>query len=278
MRKAIWMAAVTAAVAPSLLAGQSWRTVHTSHVIEDTDEVRVFVEYAAGRLKMRAADGGVLYRMKLRYDEEVFEPVSDLSGDRLRLGVESIGRGFRMSRRGQGGELDLEFARGIPIDMDLKFGAVQADIDLGGLALTDLDLSTGASQSRIDISEPNSMGMATARFEIGAAEFEARHLGNLNAERIEIDAGVGEITLWFDGRWQRDARVSIDMGLGALELRIPEGLGVRLEKDGFLVSLDSEGLVKRGDAYYSLDWEDADRRVRIDLDAAFGSVKVVWIR
>jgi hypothetical protein len=68
------------------------------------------------------------------------------------------------------------------------------------------------------------------------------------------------------------------MGLGALELRIPEGLGVRLRKDGFLVSLDSEGLVKRGGAYYSLDWDDADRKITIDLDAAFGSVVVEWVR
>jgi len=37
-------------------------------------------------------------------------------------------------------------------------------------------------------------------------------------------------------------------------------------------------LIKRGDAYYSPDWEEADRKLTIDLDAAFGSVKVVWIR
>ena len=278
MRKALYIAAVTVAVAPALLAGQSWRTVTMSHQIEDNSEIRVFVEYGAGHLKIGAADGGVLYRMNLRYDEDIFEPVSDFSGDRLHPGVESIGRGFNIGRNKQSGELDLEFARGIPMDMDLEFGAVRADIDFGGLALTDLDLSTGASQSTIDISEPNSVGMSTARFEIGAAEFEARHLGNLNAERIEVDAGVGQVTLWLNGRWQRDASVSIDMGLGALELRVPEGLGFRLRKEGFLVSLDSEGLVKRGDWYYSLDYEDADRKVTVDLDAAFGSVKVVWVR
>jgi hypothetical protein len=278
MRKALYIAAVTVAVAPALLAGQSWRTVTMSHQIEDNSEIRVFVEYGAGHLKIGAADGDVLYRMNLRYDEDIFEPVSDFSGDRLHLGVESIGRGFNIGRNKQSGELDLEFARGIPMDMDLEFGAVRADIDFGGLALTDLDLSTGASQSTIDISEPNSVGMSTARFEIGAAEFEARHLGNLNAERIEVDAGVGQVTLWLNGRWQRDASVSIDMGLGALELRVPEGLGLRLRKEGFLVSLDSEGLVKRGDWYYSLDYEDADRKVTVDLDAAFGSVKVVWVR
>jgi|ETN07SMinimDraft_1059922.scaffolds.fasta_scaffold50435_2 hypothetical protein len=278
MRRALSVAVVAAVLAPTLLAAQSWRDVTMSRQIEDNREVRVLVEYAAGRLTVRPTDEGVLYSMNLHYDEDRFEPVADFSGDRLRLGVESIGRGFNVGRGKQSGQLDLELARGIPMELDLEFGAVRADIDLGGLALTELDLSTGASQSTIDISEPNSAVMSAARFKIGAAEFEARHLGNLNAELIEVDAGVGQVTLDFTGRWQRDARVSIDMGLGALELRIPEGLGVRLRKDGFLVSLDSEGLVKRGGAYYSLDWDDADRKITIDLDAAFGSVVVEWVR
>ncbi len=278
MRRALSVAVVAAVLAPTLLAAQSWRDVTMSRQIEDNREVRVLVEYAAGHLTVRPTDEGVLYSMNLRYDEDRFEPVANFSGDRLRLGVESIGRGFNVGRAKQSAQLDLELARGIPMELDLEFGAVRADIDLGGLALTELDLSTGASQSTIDISEPNSAVMSTASFEIGAAEFEARHLGNLNAELIEVDAGVGQVTLDFTGRWQRDARVSIDMGLGALEVRIPEGLGVRLRKDGFLVSLDSEGLVKRRGAYYSLDWDDADRKITIDLDAAFGSVVVEWVR
>jgi hypothetical protein len=164
------------------------------------------------------------------------------------------------------------------MDLDLEFGAVRADVDLGGLTLTGLDLSTGASESSIDVSELNSGRIRTASFEVGAAEFSARRLGNLNADRIEVSAGVGSITLWLDGRWQRDTRLDIDMGLGALELRVPEGLGIRLRKESFLTSLDSEGLVKRGDVYESLEYDRAERHVDIELDAAFGSVKVVWIR
>lgn len=113
--------------------------------------------------------------------------------------------------------------------------------------------------------------------EVGAAEFTARRLGNLNADRISVDAGVGEVTLEFTGRWQRDARVSVDMGLGALNLRFPEGLGVKLEKDTFLTSLDAQQMVKRGDAYYSLDWESADRKVTVSVDAALGSISVAWL-
>jgi uncharacterized protein DUF2154 len=278
MRKALVAALAAALTVPSLGAAQDWRTVTMSRQIDDNDEVRVIVDYGAGRFNVTSTDDGVLYRMNLRYDENRFEPVADYTGDRLELGLQSLGRRWSRSRGDETGQLDLELARGIPMDLELNFGAVRADLDLGGLALTDLELRTGASESTVDMSEPNSASMRTASFEAGAAQFTVRNLGNLNAERIEVDAGVGQLTLGFGGRWQQDAAVSIDMGLGALELRFPEGLGVRLKKDSFLTSLDSEGMVKRGDAYYSLDWDDADRKITIDLDAAFGSVKVVWVR
>lgn len=278
MSRLLAAAVCAGALLPASVEGQSWKSVTMSRQLEGNDDVRVYVEYAAGQFTLQPTGEGVLYSMSLRYDEDRFEPVADFSGERLRLGVESTRSGFRLGRHGQSGELNLRLARGVPMDLDLEFGAVQANLELGGLALTDLDLSTGASESTIDISEPNPTSMGTAHFEVGAAEFTVRGLGNLNAERIEVDAGVGSLTLGLDGRWQQDARVAIDMGLGALELRIPEGLGIELRKDSFFTSLDSEGLVKRGDAYYSLDWEDAPRKVTIDLDAAFGSVKVVWIR
>jgi len=243
-----------------------------------TDEVQVEVTYGAGTFKVRAAEGGLLYRMNLRYDEEVFEPRAELRGRRLRLGVEGEGRSVRFCKGSCGGEMDLQLGRGIPMDLDLEFGAVRADLDLGGLHLTDLELSTGASESSVDVSELNPGSMEHASFEVGAADFTARHLGNLNARRISVDAGVGEVSLWFNGSWQRDAEVALKMGLGSMELHFPEGLGVRLSKDSFLTSLDSEGLVKRGDAYYSPDWDRAERKVSIELDAAFGSVTVHWVR
>lgn len=277
MRKVLAAATVAMVLIPIAAQGQEWREVTMSRQLESNDEIRVFVEYGVGHFKVRSTDEGLLYRMNLRYDEDHFEPVADFSGDRLRLGVESFGRSRRIRGR-EAGELDLELARGVPIDLSLEFGAVKADIDLGGLALTDLDLSTGASESHIDVSEPNPSRMESASFEVGAAEFTAEGLGNLNAEYIEVDAGVGAIVLGFDGRWERDARVEINMGLGSLELHVPEGLGVQLHKDSFLTALDSEGLIKRGDTYESPDFDDADHRIVIELDAAFGSVAVVWIR
>jgi hypothetical protein len=51
-----------------------------------------------------------------------------------------------------------------------------------------------------------------------------------------------------------------------------------VERDTFLTSFDSEGLRKEGDSYYSVDWEEAEHRVTVSVDAAFGSIDVVWVR
>ncbi len=257
---------------------QNWRTVSMSRQLEGERSVDVSVDYGAGEFTVRPADQSVLYRMQLRYDEDVFAPVHEYERGRLHLGTETIGRGVRLGKRDDSGALELFLSTGVSMDLDMDFGAVKADIDLGGMRLTRLDISTGASQTRFDVSEPNPERMSRASFEVGAADFTARQLGNLNADEIEIDAGVGDIKLELTGSWERDAHVGVDMGLGSLELRVPKGLGVKLVKDTFLTSLDPEGLVKQGDAYYSLDYEEADVKVTIDVDAAFGSIRVVWVR
>ncbi len=257
-------------------AAQSWRSVTMSRQASGDDVIDVRVRFGAGRLNIEAGEPGTLYRMHLRYDEDAFEPVAEYERGRLSLGVEGTRNTFRW-RKDDSQEMELSLAREIPMNLDLEFGAVRADLDLGGLHMTGFKLQTGASESRVDFSSPNPLRMERASMEVGAADFQVRNLGNLNTGRLEVDAGIGKVVLDFRGDWRGDAEVTVDMGLGALELRFPEGLGVCLERDTFLTSLDSEGLVKRGDSFYSLDWEDAEHRVTVRVDATFGSIGVVWV-
>ncbi len=276
MRSTLLAVVLASAMLPSSGQAQSWRTLTVSRQVEGEKSLDVDIKYGAGQLSLRPASDGLLYRMHLRYDEDVFRPQADFNGHRLRLGVDQVGHGIRL-RDHDSGVMQVGLARNVPMNVDLEFGAVRANLDLGGLSLTGLSLSTGASKSTLDISEPNKTSMASAEFEVGAADFTVRHLGNLNARHIDVSTGVGSVTLGFDGAWAQDASVSLSMGLGTMELRFPKGLGVRLHKDSFLTSLDSQGLVKRGDSYYSLNWDQATRKIDIDLDAAFGSVRVVWV-
>lgn len=258
---------------PSTLSAQDWHTVTQSRALADQSELRVDVEYGAGRFVVGAADAGVLYRTRLRYDADVFEPSLRYAGNRLRIGLEGgriRGRSFRA------GELNLALSPSVPLDLEFRFGAGEAELELGGLNIRSLDMATGASRTNLHVSRPNPDAARSVTLNIGAAQFAAYGLGNLNAEHIAVSGGVGEVLLDFGGEWRRDASAKIEMGLGSLTIRLPEGLGVEVRRKGILAGFDGQGLIKRGDVYYSENWDDATRRFRIDLDSALGTVRVAW--
>ncbi len=276
--RCVWVALVMGLSVANAAYGQSRKTVTLSRQVENERALEVNVRYGAGEVSVGTAESGVLYAMQIEYDEDAFSPIAEYEDGSLRIGTETLGRRFWFGKDTEAGEMQLTLSGDVSMDLNMDFGAVKADIDLGGMRLTRLEMATGASQTLMDISEPNPETMSRASLDIGAAEFTALNLGNLNAEVIEIDAGVGSIDLGFSGDWQQSSRVSVDMGLGSLVLRFPRGLGVRLVmEDTFFTSLDSEGLVKRGDTYESLDYDDVEYQITVDVDAAFGGVRVAWI-
>lgn len=258
-------------------AAQDMKTVSVSRALGGQNALDVRIEYGAGQLSIRPADSGVLYALDLRYDETQFEPITDFDGRRLEIGLDGRGRNIDLDDEDDG-RLDLRLAPDVPMDLHLEFGAGRATVDLGGLALRDLDMETGASESRIDVSRPNPGTLRRAEFDVGAADFEALRLGNLNLQELSVTAGVGKVALDFSGSLRNDIDVEVSMGLGSLELRLPEGVGARIDKDSFLTSFDADGFVERDGAYYSSNWESAERRIRVQVEAAFGKISVVHSR
>lgn len=277
-RRALSLALLGAGLA---LAGaaeaQTWRTVTSARQVWDKEPLDVDVRYGAGELTLRPAEEPMLYQMEMRFDGESYAPLTEYDSEkrRLRLGVEGK-QGKRNLRLREGSHANIALTRSVPLDLDLEFGAGEADIDLGGIALRRLDLSTGASETRIRFGEPNPVRADQIRIQAGAAELEVIGLGNTRAERISFEGGVGSTLLDFSGDWDRSATASVEMGIGSVTLRLPRGLGVRVNKDSFLTSFDSQGLVKRGKSYFSTDWDTAEHQLTIDVDAAFGSIEVEW--
>ena len=266
--------AVLTLLAVSPAFAQDWRTITSLRQFKGEDELDVKVEYGAGNLTISPGAVNSLYKSTLRYDARSFKPVSQYSDGQLRVGVEG---GSMKGHNMKSGRLDLLLGTQVPLNLDLKFGAVQANVELGGLRVRELHIATGASETDLNVNSLNRDKCAFADFEVGAAEFKASGLGNLNCERFKMAGGVGDVTLDFNGAWRIDADVEIDMGLGSLTLRVPRGLGVSVRKTGVLASFDSQELVKRGNTYYSENWDKASNRVTFNIDAALGSIRMVWV-
>ena len=256
------------------LCAQDWRTITSLRQFKNESSLDVNVEYGAGKLFIAPGEMNSLYKATLRYDAERFKPKTYYNDGRLDIGIEG---GSIKGHNMKAGRLDLALSPRVPIDLELKFGAGTSDVELGGLKIKRAHIQTGASESDIRVSKANTEKCSSLKLEIGAADFEAAGLGNLNCEDIDVDGGVGDVTLDFNGGWRVNSDVKIDMGLGSLTLRIPRGLGVQIHKQGFLASFDSEGLVKRGGNYFSENYDRSTNRVSFNIDAAFGSIRIVWV-
>jgi hypothetical protein len=281
MRKQVAMVTVALGVgATALAAQQAWRTITSARQLSGERQVSVNIEYGAGRLNVQpgAAGGDLLYRMELRYDERHMQPVAEYNRQTgaLRLGIRGSERSNRARNLGEG-RAQIALAPAVPTNLRVAFGAGEADVNLGGMSLTDVHITTGAAEARVSFDRPNRVAARRVRLESGAAELTVTGLANARADLIEFEGGVGETTLDFGGTWARSTRANVKVGIGSLTLRLPRGLGVRLHKESFLTSFETDGFTRRGDYWYSPQYERARVRLDLNVDAAIGTVDVDWI-
>jgi hypothetical protein len=172
--------------------------------------------------------------------------------------------------------MKLRLSPDIPLDLKLEFGAVEADLELGGLHVASLDIETGASDTSLRFSQPNRSTCESLEISMGAAAFEAEGLGNAGCRRLSAEGGVGDLTLDFSGEWKTDMTADITVALGSVTLVVPEDVGVRVEKNTFLADFTASRFEKRDGVHYSDNWESAERRLTIELQGAFGSFDIRW--
>lgn len=296
-RRVLAIAILTVAAA-SPLAAQEWHDFRSARQVGDVGALSVELFYGAGHLNVGATDLPLLYDARLRYDAETFAPVRgwtrDGSDAALRVGVESVasdneGRArlrigddvdFDLENLLDGGEeragtLELALNRSVETSLQIRVGAAEADLELGGLSLSGLDYATGASDTEISFRTPNRVRMGHMALKSGAARFEATELGNARFDSFEFEGAVGEVLLDFSGEWERDASARVKVVIGELRIRVPREIGVRITRKSLLSSLDAKGFEKRGDAHVTPNWDDASVKLDIELEAGFGTVEVV---
>lgn len=275
-RTLITSAILATSLAPASLSAQDWQEVSSFRQRASESALAVDVRYGAGTLRVEPGDAAELYRVGIRYDSEVFEPLTQYDSGRLEVGVEGRGSGVDIDNN-ETGEMLLALSPMVALDLDLEFGAVDAEMELGGLRISGISVETGASDTEILFSRPNPISCDRLEISMGAAALRARGLANANCARISFEGGVGDVSLDFSGDWRRNMEADLTLALGSAELLVPENVGVRVEKETFLTDFDRSRFEERDGVYYSSNWESASRRLSVDVEGAFGSVAIRWI-
>lgn len=276
--KRLLLAAAALAVAAGVLPAQTYKTVVETRQVDAGNPLDVDVTFAVGTLLVRPSDRSTSYRLAMKYAEDHFDPSVRFtpSTNRLAVKLEGIdGSGDLDDFDGSEQSLDLALPPDVPLDLSVSFGALEADMELGGLTLRSAKISTGASESVISFSTPTQGTCASLEFTVGAAEFEAVGLGNAACRVVEFKGGVGEVVLDFTGtKLTAETRLRVTVGLGEVTIRVPEAIGIRLDADRFLASIKHDGLVKRGSRYLSPNYDDAAARLVVEVNAVLGSIEI----
>jgi hypothetical protein len=257
---------------------QIWRTIDASRQLRDTAPISAHIDYAAGKLELRPAAGALLYHASVRYDATRTEPFTrfDTLSRILSLGVHlrdlHIENGEKES---DAGSMHAELSPRVPVDLTVDLGAVEADMQLGGLRVADLTLHCGAADVTSHFDQPNRATLRQITLQVGAAQVKMMDLANAGVSRINAEIGAGSLTLDLTGALAHDVDVTASLALGGITVNVAPDDGVFVDESSLLGGFDKDGFVKRADGWYSANYDAAARHVRVRLRAFLGGLKIV---
>jgi hypothetical protein len=146
-------------------------------------------------------------------------------------------------------EWNLQFNEAIPVDMGLTLGAAKSSLDFRGIALTNLNIEMGAGDAEV-------------------------WLGDNDLRGLDIEMGAGELTIDLTGKWDQDLSGEITAGVGNLVIYLPSEVGVELNVEMGISSLETSGLNKNGSKYTNDAYNKSDVTLRLDIEGGVGRVEL----
>lgn len=147
-------------------------------------------------------------------------------------------------------EWDLRLNNNIPIDMNIDFGAGEANIELSNLNLTSLDIEIGAGEVTLDLSDSRSL------------------------TDLDIEMGVGEALVDLTGIRENDLNATIEGGIGDLTLRLPSDVGVRVDVEKGIGDIKANNLKEDGNAYFNDIYGKTNVTLSFDIEIGMGDIKL----
>jgi hypothetical protein len=189
------------------------------------------------------------------------------------------------------------------LEVVLNFGAGQMDVAGGaddwvnGKAIYEpekmkpkVSYNLGGKVGKVEISQPDyfKIGKMKNEWELklnedvpvdlvvnaGASETDL-DLKGIQLSNLEVNAGVGDITVDLGGDWNESFDARISSGVGKMTVILPKDTGIRVNAEKGIGSASFEDLISKGNGIYVNEaYEEA--KIKIDLDADIGVGEVIF--
>ncbi|MBN2500099.1 MAG: hypothetical protein JXB38_04970 [Anaerolineales bacterium] len=232
---------------------------------DSADTTELTINFGAGELAINPGAEGLLGGTAT-YNVPEFAPIIEVNDNEVELNQGDLQYEFTGIPNWDDVENEWNLELGTePMELQIRAGAYDGELELGGLALEELKIFSGAASVKINFSEANLTEMKVFDFETGASDVEMTGLGNANFSRMDFDGGLGNYELDFSGDLQQDADVKISAGASSFTITIPEGVPATLTLNGALTNVDTSGDWAGSGTSYQHPGEGNELIIEIDL-------------
>ena len=251
---------------------------------EGAKQVVVNIEFGAGEIQLTSGDINSVIKGDITYDTRTIDFICEYE---INNGVGNLLLESSHRKKGhidtEENKWDVMLSQKYPMRLDMEIGACDAEMDLGGLRLEELSLDVGAAAAELDFSNPNPIRLKDIDIEAGAASLEMRNVGNANFESFDFSGGVGSFDLDLRGEYDGESKVTIDVGLGSMDLILPRNVPVKIITEGnnwlSSIKFHHNNLNEvDGNIYESPDFDKAETRIIVEIKIGLGSIDLYWKR
>jgi hypothetical protein len=235
----------------------------------------VDIIFGAGRLQLEAGVSDRLLSGTFRYNVDRWTPQITQEGDNLTIRQGGDEDKWGIPSGNVRNRWELEFSPQVPLDVNIRAGAGEGELDFTDLMIPELDVDVGAGDFVLRFDASNPVPMDHLTLDAGASKIEIIGAGNASPETMRVQGGVGDISIDLTGAWSRSAEITIRAGAGALALRLPADVGVEVETKGGLANVEAFGLRQMGGTYTNDAFGEAETELTISVLTGVGNVRLV---
>ena len=276
------LALTVALVAPALWAQREESRDHEkldkTFKVNTERDFRLRLEVDAGQVRVLPGASEDQLTVHLFYTKKQFRHDFRFNEQENRLEIRFDKDGwFDHDHHGLDAELEIELPRDAKLRADCNIKAGEIDMQLGGLRIVDFAMRVMAGEANLDFNQPNRVEMESLVLNTKIGESKFRHLGNARFRSADINGGIGEMTIDFNGAMLADAVAEVDLDIGETVVALPQEAGTKLSvsKFLFLSQIDLPFAVRKdGRYYYTDDYGTGGKDFQLRISSGIGELRI----
>jgi hypothetical protein len=251
----------------------------TYTIAGDDLEVRMDIDFAKVRIIQSESATDLHVRIKYNREAASAKVVYDKSKEKIRIFVDQDDIFDSDDDDNDDHKrtvvIDLELPSHPQLNLMTKLKAGTIDFRAGVLKLKRFALKNWAGEVDLDFDQPNQIMMESMDVNCKIGEVYISNLGNAHCSEVNINSGIGELTVDFCGEYANETFADIDLDLGETTIILPEAtpIKMRVSHSTFFSNVHYPyEFRKHGKYYYSKEYQQEQQALDLRISSGIGDL------